>query len=92
MAPPHLRCVLHTAASINSVAHLQRDAAAMEQGLSSITTSLQAMQALLSCMGERCDPYIYYKRVRVPMSGQELLGGTGPAGDARSEAARVLVA
>jgi hypothetical protein len=43
----------------------------MERHLAAITSSLQAMQALLSRMGERCDPYVYYKRVRVPMSGQD---------------------
>jgi indoleamine 2,3-dioxygenase len=50
----------------------QRDAAAMKAQLAAITAALQAMQALLSRMGERCDPYVYYKRVRVPMSGELL--------------------
>jgi indoleamine 2,3-dioxygenase len=49
---------------------VQRDAAAMKSYLTTITTSLEAMQGLLSRMGERCDPYVYYKRVRVPMSGE----------------------
>ncbi|KAF6259979.1 hypothetical protein COO60DRAFT_937829 [Scenedesmus sp. NREL 46B-D3] len=47
----------------------QRDAAAMEAHLEAITSSLKAMQVLLARIGERCDPYVYYKRVRVPMSG-----------------------
>lgn len=43
------------------------DAAAMEVHLGTITTGLQSMQQLLARMGEHCDPYIYYTRVRVPM-------------------------
>jgi hypothetical protein len=39
----------------------------MEQQLVCVTAALQAMQALLSRMEESCDPFIYYKRVRVPM-------------------------
>lgn len=27
------------------------------------------MQATLDRMGEKCDPYVYYTRVRLPMSG-----------------------
>uniref|UniRef100_A0A383VPZ4 Indoleamine 2,3-dioxygenase n=1 Tax=Tetradesmus obliquus TaxID=3088 RepID=A0A383VPZ4_TETOB len=50
-------------------AALQHDAAAMELHFAAITSALQAMQELLARMGERCDPYVYYKRVRVPMSG-----------------------
>jgi hypothetical protein len=61
--------LLSSAAAV-FVCYVQRDAAAMEVHLAAITSSLQAMQALLSRMGERCDPYVYYKRVRVPMSGE----------------------
>lgn len=46
---------------------LQRDADAMEQHLSTITAGLVSMQQLLARMGEHCDPFIYYQRVRVPM-------------------------
>jgi len=48
---------------------VQVDAAAMEQHLAVVVSGLQEMQQLLSRMSERCDPYIYYRRVRVPMSG-----------------------
>lgn len=34
-----------------------------------MAASLVQMQALLERMGERCDPQIYYKRVRQPMAG-----------------------
>ncbi|KAF8062937.1 KIN14Q [Scenedesmus sp. PABB004] len=47
----------------------RRDAPAMEARLGELVAALQAMQALLSCMGERCDPHVYYTRVRLPMSG-----------------------
>lgn len=47
----------------------QGDAAAVEAGLVSITAALQDMQGTLNRMGEKCDPYIYYQRVRQPMSG-----------------------
>ncbi|KAI7843115.1 hypothetical protein COHA_003286 [Chlorella ohadii] len=44
-----------------------------------VTSALIAMQATLSRMGEKCDPAIYYQRVRLPMSGwrnnPELPGG-----------------
>lgn len=46
---------------------LQRDAAAIEQHLACVTAGLRSMQQLLDRMGEHCDPYIYYQRVRVPM-------------------------
>lgn len=46
---------------------LQRDAVALEQHLSTVTAGLVSMQQLLDRMGEHCDPYIYYQRVRVPM-------------------------
>jgi hypothetical protein len=45
----------------------QRDVGAMEQHLSTVTAGLVSMQQLLDRMGEHCDPYIYYQRVRVPM-------------------------
>jgi indoleamine 2,3-dioxygenase len=48
---------------------VQRDPQAMEQYLAVISGCLKSMQQLLSRMGEHCDPYIYYKRVRLPMSG-----------------------
>ena len=38
-------------------------------GLREITQALVVMQSILSRMGERCDPYIYYNRVRMPMGG-----------------------
>lgn len=37
--------------------------------LNAIIHALQKMQATLNRMGEKCDPYIYYSRVRSPMSG-----------------------
>jgi len=46
---------------------LQRNAAALEHHLATVTAGLVAMQQLLDRMGEFCDPYIYYQRVRVPM-------------------------
>jgi hypothetical protein len=39
----------------------------MERHLACIAATLQAMQQLLGRMEEHCDPYVYYKRVRVPM-------------------------
>ena len=41
----------------------------VEAGLVVVASALRAMQATLSRMGEKCDPYIYYHRVRLPMSG-----------------------
>ena len=41
----------------------------VETGLVEIAAALRAMQGTLSRMGEKCDPYIYYHRVRLPMSG-----------------------
>jgi indoleamine 2,3-dioxygenase len=38
-------------------------------GLNEISQTLVKMQQILSQMGEKCDPYIYYHRVRLPMSG-----------------------
>ena len=37
--------------------------------LSEASTMLRDMQATLERMGERCDPYVYYHRVKLPMSG-----------------------
>lgn len=37
--------------------------------LDAISSALVAMQATLTRMGEKCDPHIYYRRVRLPMSG-----------------------
>ena len=48
---------------------LQGDAAAMEGHLATISAGLQQCQALLSRMGEACDPAVYYARVRTPMCG-----------------------
>nr|AIF73519.1 indoleamine 2,3-dioxygenase [Volvox ferrisii] len=45
------------------------DAVGVTAGLRRITRALQLMQSSLSRMGEGCDPYIYYHRVRTPMSG-----------------------
>ena len=41
----------------------------VEAGLVVVASALRTMQASLSRMGEKCDPYIYYHRVRLPMSG-----------------------
>ncbi|GAX73502.1 hypothetical protein CEUSTIGMA_g954.t1 [Chlamydomonas eustigma] len=41
----------------------------LQSGLVEICTALRNMQVTLSRMGEKCDPYIYYHRVRKPMSG-----------------------
>ena len=38
------------------------DAEGVLLGLRAITAALQAMQASLARMGEKCDPYIYYHR------------------------------
>ncbi len=45
------------------------DAAAVRTALHLITDTLRAMSALLGRMRERCDPHIYYTRVRWPMAG-----------------------
>jgi indoleamine 2,3-dioxygenase len=45
------------------------DAAGVRAGLASITGALREMQAILARMPERCDPYVYYHRVRWPMAG-----------------------
>ncbi|GLC73238.1 hypothetical protein PLESTF_001350500 [Pleodorina starrii] len=45
------------------------DSDAVLAGLIRIAEALRDMQATLSRMGEKCDPYIYYQRVRTPMSG-----------------------
>jgi indoleamine 2,3-dioxygenase len=49
------------------------------RALGEIAQALEAMQATLARMGEKCDPYVYYNRVRRPMSGwkgnPELPGG-----------------
>ncbi|GIL76253.1 hypothetical protein Vretifemale_5731 [Volvox reticuliferus] len=45
------------------------DSDAVVAGLISIAEALRDMQATLARMGEKCDPYIYYQRVRTPMSG-----------------------
>ena len=45
------------------------DDAALEAGLRAVAHALQGMQAILARMEERCDPYIYYQRVRWPMAG-----------------------
>jgi hypothetical protein len=39
----------------------------MEAHLATIAGGLVSKQQLLDRMGEHCDPYIYYQRVRVPM-------------------------
>ncbi|PSC67570.1 hypothetical protein C2E20_8766 isoform A [Micractinium conductrix] len=45
------------------------DAAGVRAALEGIAGALADMQASLSCMGEKCDPAIYYSRVRLPMIG-----------------------
>lgn len=45
------------------------DAAALEARLHTLAQSLDAMLAMLSRMRERCDPYVYYHRVRPFMFG-----------------------
>ena len=45
------------------------DAAAVCSGLDAVTDALRGMQAIMGRMTERCDPYIYYHRVRWPMAG-----------------------
>ncbi|KAG2438059.1 hypothetical protein HXX76_005669 [Chlamydomonas incerta] len=47
----------------------QDDAPSVLAGLHAVSSALQQMQGTLSRMGEKCDPYIYYQRVRTPMSG-----------------------
>lgn len=47
----------------------QGDASAMEAHLATISACLSDSQALLSRMGEACDPAVYYARVRTPMCG-----------------------
>ncbi|MCB0037510.1 MAG: hypothetical protein KDE51_25940, partial [Anaerolineales bacterium] len=47
----------------------QQDHATMEHCLQEIAATLATMQALLQRMPERCDPYIYYHRVRPFMFG-----------------------
>lgn len=46
---------------------VQSNTVGMEEHLSTVTAGLVSMQQLLDRMGEHCDPYIYYQRVRVPM-------------------------
>lgn len=45
------------------------DAGAVLRGLQEVSGALKEMQTTLGRMGEKCDPYIYYQRVRQPMSG-----------------------
>ncbi|KAG2498462.1 hypothetical protein HYH03_003716 [Edaphochlamys debaryana] len=47
----------------------QDDAEGVMAGLTAVAGALREMQATLSRMGEACDPYIYFQRVRTPMSG-----------------------
>jgi len=47
----------------------QGDASGVLNGLHAVTGALRDMQGSLSRMGENCDPYVYYHRVRLPMSG-----------------------
>ncbi|PNW70203.1 hypothetical protein CHLRE_17g710200v5 [Chlamydomonas reinhardtii] len=47
----------------------QDDAPSVLAGLRGVSSALREMQGTLSRMGEKCDPYIYYQRVRTPMSG-----------------------
>lgn len=47
----------------------QGDSAAVVQHLDDISAALAAMQLSLQRTDEKCDPYIYYKRVRAPMAG-----------------------
>lgn len=50
-------------------ASVEEDQEAVLAGLKEISQALVEMQRILSRMGEKCDPYIYYHRVRLPMSG-----------------------
>ncbi|GLI64917.1 hypothetical protein VaNZ11_008311, partial [Volvox africanus] len=50
-------------------AAVEGDSDAVLAGLITIARALRDMQATLARMGEKCDPYIYYQRVRTPMSG-----------------------
>ncbi|KAJ9514692.1 hypothetical protein QJQ45_028427, partial [Haematococcus lacustris] len=47
----------------------QGDEEEVERGLLVVAEVLQEMQAVLGRMGEKCDPLVYYRRVRLPMSG-----------------------
>lgn len=55
-----------------AAAHLacaNTDADAVANALYRLTTTICGLRALLERMEERCDPYIYNERVRLPMSG-----------------------
>lgn len=45
------------------------DTEAVRQALQVMAQSLQAMTAALERMHDKCDPHIYYERVRLPTSG-----------------------
>eukprot|EP00955_Chlamydomonas_euryale_P111230 366050-Chlamydomonas_euryale.AAC.16 len=47
----------------------QGDTEGVATRLLAVATSLRSMQATLDRMGEKCDPYVYYARVRLLMSG-----------------------
>lgn len=47
----------------------QRDAAATEDGLARISTAWDDLNAIFDRMPERCDPYIYFQRVRPYIHG-----------------------
>jgi indoleamine 2,3-dioxygenase len=58
------------AALLPAQAAVQRnDVAAVEQALITVAKTLQTIQGILQRMPERCDPYIYYHRVRPYMFG-----------------------
>ena len=41
----------------------------VEQSLQAVAAGLRGMSATLQRMTEKCDPHIYYERVRLPTSG-----------------------
>ncbi|KAL4421502.1 hypothetical protein ABPG75_010793 [Micractinium tetrahymenae] len=45
------------------------EAAGVRAALEAICAALVDMQATLARMGEKCDPHVYYHRVRLPLSG-----------------------
>ena len=47
----------------------QRDAAAAERGLAEISGAWDVLNAIFHRMPERCDPYIYFRRVRPYIHG-----------------------
>lgn len=54
---------------VMQIAAANADSAALEVHLKTLAQALDAMLAMLDRMRERCDPYIYYQRVRPFMFG-----------------------